>query len=97
MERTERLKRLHAMLKQVAPKNAVEELPRPAVAESGLESLTPDSGVESGIRKLAENRLNDLTDHEQFALKAIVLPKTRPVVFVRGNSYDDIPAPWDSP
>jgi endonuclease G len=96
MERTERLKRLHAMLKQVAPKNAVEELPRPAVAESSLESLTPDSGVESGIRKLAENRLNDLTDHEQFALEAIVLPKTRPVVFVRGNSYDDIPAPWDS-
>jgi endonuclease G len=31
-----------------------------------------------------------------FGLEAIVLPRNRPVAFVRGNSYDDLDGPWVS-
>ena len=31
-----------------------------------------------------------------FGLEAIVMKENRPVVFVRGNSYDDVGNPWSS-
>ena len=31
-----------------------------------------------------------------FGLEAIVMKENRPVVFVRGNSYDDVGDPWSS-
>jgi DNA/RNA endonuclease G (NUC1) len=93
MERIERQKRLQAMMKQIAPNNKLEEIARPRTA---LESVD-ESGetVDSGIQKLLDNRFEEITNQEQFALEAIVMPKNRPVVFVRGDSlYDDIPDPW---
>jgi endonuclease G len=94
MNNLERKKRLHAMLKQVAPKNALEEIRLPGPT-SALESMSAhEQTVKSGIEKLVDNRPHEVTDTEQFALEAIVMPKYRPVVFVRGDSYDDVPNPW---
>jgi endonuclease G len=94
MNRLEQNKRLQAMLKQVAPNNSLEEIRLPAAA-SALES-TSDSEriVQSGIQKLIDNRPHEMTEPEQSVLEAIIMPKYRPVVFVRGDSYDDVPEPW---
>jgi endonuclease G len=90
----ERKKRLQAMLRQIAPQNALEEIRMPSPV-SGLESMgSSQQKVESGVQKLIDNRPHEVTDQEQFALEAIVMPKYRPVVFVRGDSYDDVPDPW---
>ena len=51
---------------------------------------------ESGLQKLAEDRVQEITPSEMFGLEAIVLPRNRPVVFVRGDSYDDFDGPWVS-
>jgi endonuclease G len=50
--------------------------------------------AESGLQKLAEGRHQELTDAEMDGLEAIVLPQNRPVVFVRGDSYDNVDNPW---
>jgi endonuclease G len=94
MNKLERSKRLQAMLKQVAPNNSLEEIRMPAAA-SALES-TSDSErtVQSGIQKLIDNRPHEMTEPEQSVLEAIIMPKYRPVVFLRGDSYDDVPEPW---
>ena len=94
-----KLARLKNMLTQIAPGNALEALPRPsaeAIGRGGLESLGPGNAaaVESGLQKLAEDRSHEITPSEMFGLEAIVLPKNRPVAFVRGESYDDLEEPW---
>ncbi|HEV2717674.1 MAG TPA: hypothetical protein VGU64_20570, partial [Terriglobales bacterium] len=87
--------RLKKMLTQIAPGNALEALPRPsdeAIERGGFESLGPGNAaaVESGLQKLAEDRSQEITPSEIFGLEAIVLPRNRPVAFVRGESYDDL-------
>ena len=91
--------RLKKMLIQIAPGNALEALPRPgaeAIERGGFESLGPGNAatVESGLQKLAEDRSQEITPSEMFGLEAIVLPRNRPVAFVRGESYDDLEEPW---
>jgi endonuclease G len=91
--------RLKRMLSQIAPGNALEALPRPgaeAIERSGFESLGPSNAaaIESGLQKLAEDRSQEITPSEIFGLEAIVLPRNRPVAFVRGESYDDLEEPW---
>src|SRR5262249_46970344 len=99
MKTAEKANRLKDMLSQIASAGieSVAKPPRMA-ANLALESTGPviDHGAnaESGLRKLAQNRPQDLTEPEVFALEAIVMPQNRPVVFVRGNSYDDLPDPW---
>lgn len=95
MDSLERKKRLLAMLKQVAPNNALEEISRPQ--PSALEAVSADHAtIDSALEKLADNRPEQISDREQYVLEAIVLPKNRPVVFVRNDSiYDDIPEPWE--
>ena len=93
MKNDDRLLRLRAMLKQVS-NNALESIPRPSAA---LESSGGPDPVESGLDKIASDRLDQVTPVEQFGLEAIILPKLRPVVFITGNStYDDLPDPWES-
>ena len=94
-----KLARLKNMLTQIAPGNALEALPRPsaeAIERGGFESLGPGNAaaVESGLQKLAEDRSHEITPSEMFGLEAIVLPRNRPVAFVRGESYDDLEEPW---
>lgn len=94
MNKLERKKRLQAMLKQVSPNNSLEEIRLPTAA-SALESMSANEHtVQSGVQKLIDNRPDEMTEPEQSVLEAIIMPKYRPVVFVRGDSYDDVPDPW---
>ena len=101
MEKAEKFVRLKRLLTQIAPGNSIEAVSRPdakAIDRDGFESLGPDhvGAAESGLQKLAEDRVHDITPSEMFGLEAIVLPRNRPVAFVRGNSYDDLDGPWVS-
>ena len=101
MEKTEKSVRLKRLLTQIAPGNSIEAVSRPdakAIDRDGFESLGPDhvGAAESGLQKLAEDRVQEITPSEMFGLEAIVLPRNRPVAFVRGNSYDDLDGPWVS-
>jgi len=101
MEKVEKFVRLKSLLTQIAPGNSIEAVSRPdakAIDRDGFESLGPDhvGAAESGLQKLAEDRVHDITPSEMFGLEAIVLPRNRPVAFVRGNSYDDLDGPWVS-
>ena len=85
MDAAEKANRLKDMLSQIAPAGieSVAKPPRMA-ANLALESTGPvvDHGAntESGLSKLAQNRPQDLTGAEVFALEAIVMPQNRPVV-----------------
>ena len=99
MERAEKFLRLKSLLTQIAPGNAIEAVSRPtdeAIDREGFESLGPNNvaAAESGLQKLAEDRVQEITPSEMFGLEAIVLPRNRPAVFVRGDSYDDLDGPW---
>jgi hypothetical protein len=87
--------------KFLRPSNAIEAVSRPGTEASdreGFESLGPGhvAAAESGLQKLAEDRVQEITPSEMFGLEAIVLPRNRPVTFVRGESYDDLDGPWAS-
>src|SRR6185503_20970080 len=78
MEKTEKFVRLKTLLTQIAPGNSIEAVSRPdakAIDREGFESLGPDNvgAAESGLQKLAENRVHDITPSEMFGLEAIVL------------------------
>ena len=103
MDKLEKAKRLKDMLSQIAGTQGLESLAASTARakESGeLESLGVErqqpTAVQSGLEKLADNRHQDVTSNEISDLEAIVMPKNRPVVFVRGNSYDDVGEPWRS-
>jgi len=101
MEKAEKFVRLKRLLTQIAPGNAIEAVSRPgaeAIDRDGFESLGPGNvaTAESGLQKLAEDRVQEITPSEMFGLEAIVLPRNRPVAFVRGESYDDLDGPWVS-
>src|SRR6516225_1255664 len=95
MERRERAELLKKMLLQIAPGENIENVARPS-RDGGLESM--ETGItpsESGLKKVAEGRQHELTDEEMNGLEAIVLPQNRPVVFVKGDFYDDVEHPWE--
>lgn len=100
MEKAEKFVRLKRLLTQIAPGNAIEAVSRLGAEAidrgEGFESLGPGNAAaaESGLQKLAEDRVQEITPSEMFGLEAIVLPRNRPVVFVRGESYDDFDGPW---
>lgn len=102
MEKAEKFVRLKRLLTQIAPGNAIEAVSRLGAEAidrgEGFESLGPGNAAaaESGLQKLAEDRVQEITPSEMFGLEAIVLPRNRPVVFVRGESYDDFDGPWVS-
>ena len=98
MDKLEKAKRLKDMLSQIAGRQGLESIaPASRRASGGFESVSPEStNVQSGLEKLADNRHQDLTAKEMFGLEAIVMKENRPVVFVRGNSYDDVGESWSS-
>ena len=101
MEKAEKFVRLKRLLTQIAPGNSIEAVSRPdadAIDRGGFESLGPDNvaAAEVGLQKLAEDRVQEITPSEMLGLEAIVLPRNRPVAFVRGDSYDDLDGPWVS-
>jgi endonuclease G len=97
MDRTERAARLNNMLRQIAPKGALEslEIPSSIGQASPLEVFRTEAHVyDSAVDKLSRDAPGELSDTELYNLEAIVLPLNRPAVFVKGNSYDDLPAAW---
>ena len=98
MDKLEKAKRLKGMLSQIAGRQGLESIASASArASGGLESISPErTSVQSGLEKLADNRHQDITPNEMFGLEAIVMKENRPVVFVRGNSYDDVGNPWSS-
>ena len=98
MDKLEKAKRLKGMLSQIAGRQGLESIASASArASGGLESISPErTNVQSGLEKLADNRHQDITPNEMFGLEAIVMKENRPVVFVRGNSYDDVGNPWSS-
>jgi endonuclease G, mitochondrial len=98
MDKLEKAKRLKDMLSQIAGRQGLESIARASSkASGGLESVSPEStSVQAGLEKLVDNRHQDLTANEMFGLEAIVMKENRPVVFVRGNSYDDVGESWSS-
>ena len=101
MEKAEKFVRLKRLLTQIAPGNSIEAVSRPdadAIDRGGFESLGPGNvaAAEAGLQKLAEDRVQEITPSEMLGLEAIVLPRNRPVAFVRGESYDDLDGPWVS-
>src|ERR1700751_1103620 len=95
MEKRERAELLKKMLLQIAPGDNIENVARPS-RDGGLESIdTGISPAENGLKKVAEGRQHELTDEEMNGLEAIVLPQNRPVVFVKGDFYDDVEHPWE--
>jgi endonuclease G len=98
MDKLEKAKRLKDMLSQIAGPHGLESIASASArASGGLESVSPErTNVQSGLEKLADNRHQDITPNEMFGLEAIVMKENRPVVFVRGNSYDDVGNPWSS-
>lgn len=101
MDRLQKAARLKSMLSQIAPGGAIESLPKSQVhltSAEGLEGLESasagDADANSGLLKMAEGRERELTLPEINALEAIVMPTNRPVVFVRGDSYDNVEVPW---
>jgi endonuclease G, mitochondrial len=97
MDKLEKAKRLRDMLSQIAGRQGLESVaPASGRAPGGLESVGPESTIQSGLEKLVDNRHRDITPSEMFGLEAIVMKENRPVVFVRGNSYDDVGNPWSS-
>ena len=98
MDKLEKAKRLKDMLSQIAGRQGLESIaPASGRASGGLESVSPEStNLQSGLEKLADNRHRDITPNEMFGLEAIVMKENQPVVFVRGNSYDDVGESWSS-
>jgi endonuclease G len=101
MDKIEKAKRLKDMLSQIAGNRGLESVAAAASTKASAEFESVGAGEEanvinSGVEKLADNRHQDLTAKEMFGLEAIVMKENRPVVFVRGNSYDDVGNPWSS-
>jgi endonuclease G, mitochondrial len=98
MDKVEKAKRLKGMLSQIAGRQGLESIASASArASGGLESISAErANIQSGLEKLADNRHQDITPNEMFGLEAIVMKENRPVVFVRGNSYDDVGNPWSS-
>ena len=108
MDHAEKVARVKSMLRQVAPQHDLEALHAAfPFDDEWTESLAPfvrraatalpvgSAEAVQGVRKLKENRDGDLSPSELFGLEAIILPKIRPVAFVRKGTYDKMKAPWE--
>jgi V8-like Glu-specific endopeptidase len=107
MNHAEKVARIKSMLLQVAPHHDLEALPGAVQPDieftEGLAqgpraaSALPAGAAEAGeaVRKLKENREGDISPLEAMGIEAIILPKIRPVAFVRQGTYDRMKAPWE--
>lgn len=98
MDEQERKERLRRMLAQVAPEQPLETLPRAAadpMAElEGLGDPAEAAILTRAVSKVVEKRESDLNAPELDTLEAIVMPKYRPVVFIRKGQYENVADPW---
>lgn len=105
MTPTEKVERLRAMLAQVAQDRiGAIEIPGRTAAGAAFESLAESADLEtlseeqakavSALGKMRDGQEQRITPPEVDVLEAIVMPRERPVVFVRNGTYDDVESPW---
>ena len=108
MNHMERVSRVRTMLRQVSPGDDLDSLPIPPPDRAGdlqpmsaagdhRPSAVPQFGYNDaveGIRKLKEQRDDQVSPAELFGVEAIVLAHDRPAVFVRGGTYDQLGGVW---
>jgi len=104
----ERVSRVRTMLHQVSPGDDLDSLPIPPPDQVGdLQPMStagdhrpgavPQFGYNDaleGIRKLKEQRDDQVSPSELFGVEAIVLAHDRPAVFVRAGTYDQLGGVW---
>lgn len=81
---------LRSMVRQLAPDS---EAPNLSYSLESTLSENDQPVVQSALEKVATGK--PLVPEEEYALEAIVLPKTRPVVNVVNGSFGKLPAPWE--
>ena len=105
MQPTEKIERLKAMLAQVAQDRiGAIELPGRTAAGAAFESLAEPENLEtlseaqstaaSALGMMKDGQEQRITPPELDVLEAIIMPRERPVVFVRDGTYEDVEAPW---
>jgi endonuclease G len=96
MDRSEKIARLKKMVRQVAPEATIESLleARPPARDPAFEGEGAAVNAEEGLRKLSADQETNVTDAELFGLEAIVMPRERPVAFVRNDRYEPLSEPW---
>jgi len=108
MNHMERVSRVRTMLRQVSPGDDLDSLSIPPPDQVGeLQPLdvagnhrpggAPRAGYNEaleGIRKLKEQRDDQVSETELFGVEAIVLAHDRPAVFVRAGTYDQLGGVW---
>jgi endonuclease G len=105
MNPQEKIGLLKSMLAQVAQDRiGALEIPGRAPAGAAFESLAEASNFEtlsqeqeaavSAIGKMKDGQEQQITPREADLLEAIILPRERPVVFVRNGTYEDVESPW---
>jgi endonuclease G, mitochondrial len=98
-----KLTRLKEMLRKVAREpgrleslapneDEVEEFVTESTAARGR---TAANTAASALNKLAKDREDEMSKEEVFYAEAIILPKERPVVFIRKGVYEKIGPPWE--
>src|SRR5262245_66394760 len=92
MTHDEKLARLKAMLKKVTPGEDLEGVVKkiPAPGKLGQEAAEASSTARSGLDKLAKNQDTKVSPDELRGMEAIMLPRLRPVAFVRNNAFDPL-------
>lgn len=94
MNRAEKIASLKAMLRQVAPdRDVVESLIPSAEALDSVGGAHSAETTRTALEFVALNR-DDLSDAQIDSLEAIVLPRQRPVAFVKNDRYTDLEDPW---
>ena len=89
MDKLTKAKRLKDMLSQIAGAPRLKSITSSSTRLyrwlEGVEERWANN-IQSGLEKLADGRLQDMTPNEMFLLEATMMKENRPVVFVRGNS-----------
>ena len=61
---------------------------------ANLENTFGDASNLSAVHKVLDGDLDKLSPEETFQLEAIVETQWRPVSFIRGGRFEDLPRPW---
>ncbi|MBX3434147.1 MAG: DNA/RNA non-specific endonuclease [Pirellulales bacterium] len=88
MNHAERLRRIRAMLGEIAGPDGIESLEAPR--SSSMEALGRDDAAERVQETLHKLQISDdLSPEEAYWLEAIVIPDKRPVAFIRDSKFAD--------
>src|SRR5262249_5153314 len=67
---------------------------RPPTGMPGFESEPAAANAEEGLRKLAADEDRSVSDAELMGMEAIIMPRERPVAFIRNDRFTPLVDPW---